>query len=162
MWEPFKSYDQKARFIIEHNNYAVVSTSDKSGAPWGAVVFYAPDQNYNFYFISAIDSLHAKNIKENPEVAMVIFDSRTPIGSYDEVQLTGKASIVEPEGVKAAISVYKEKLFAHSRNSESEPYSPGEYMAPAEFRFFKVVPKNVYTTGINRRTEVNLKSYGGK
>lgn len=38
----------------------VVSTSDGEGNPLGAVVFYVFDEKYNFYFLSAVDSLHAK------------------------------------------------------------------------------------------------------
>jgi len=86
-----ESYKEKARRIIAANSYLVLSTSDKKGNVWANTVTYAYDKDYNFYFLSAIDSKHAKNIAENPKIAIVIFDSTQPIGSDDEVQAAGES-----------------------------------------------------------------------
>jgi uncharacterized protein YhbP (UPF0306 family) len=157
MWIPYKSYEEKALYIINANNYAVIATSDKTAKPWGTVVFYAYDNAFNFYFISAIDSLHSANIAENPYVTMVIFDSMQPIGSYDEVQIYGKASTMPKNAIGKALKIYTKRLFSKSKGLVTDEYDPMEYDAPSEFRIFKVVPDKIFTTTGYRRTEVDLK-----
>ncbi len=156
MWKPFKSYEEQAQYILEHNKYMVVATSTKSGKPWASPVFYAHDDNFNFYFLSAIDSLHAKNLVENPDVALVIYDSKQPIGFAEQIQVLGKATVLDLKEVGKAIEVYCEKLFPNSKINPLERYRPGDYSGASEFRFFKIVPTKFYTTGPERREEVHL------
>ncbi len=152
----FGSYEEKARHILSHNMYMVVATSDKEAKPWGAVVFYANDESGNFYFISAIDSLHARNMQENPNVSLVIYDSTQQLGLNQEVQVYGNASIVNDGELKGALEFYTNKLFSISNELDKQEYDPSQYSEPAEFRVFKIVPVKIYTTTEDRRTEVNL------
>lgn len=155
-WQPYRTYSEKARYIIEHNNYMIVSTSDKSGKPWAAPVFFAYDKNYTFYFLSAVDSRHAENIAENPNVAIVIFDSSTPVGQTDGVQMDAKVSFVPKKDLSKVITTYCDRLFPNSNILATERYDPKEYYEPSEFRFFRVEVVQAYTTGIDRRVDVDL------
>jgi nitroimidazol reductase NimA-like FMN-containing flavoprotein (pyridoxamine 5'-phosphate oxidase superfamily) len=160
-WQPYRTYAEKARYIIEHNNYMIVATSDKKGNPWAAPVFFAYDDKYNFYFLSAVDSKHAENIVENPKVCLVIFDSSAPVGQSDGVQIDAKASFVPRKEVTKVINIYCDRLFPDSNISATERYDPNEYVEPAEFRFLKVEVVQAYTTGIDRRVDVDLKDREG-
>ncbi len=157
MWDPFKSYADKARHIIDNNNYIALATSDKKMNPWVAAVFFVHDQDYNFYFLSSIDSRHGKNIMGNASVAGVIFNSTSPIGSSDSVQICGNASLVEKKDIMRAIEIYAKRLFPSSTIPSIKRYRAEDYLEPSEFRFFRVTPTNVYTAGENGRTEVKLK-----
>lgn len=157
MWTPFKSYEGKAMSIIGRNKYMVVATSSKDAKPWAAPVFYAYDGEFNFYFVSATDSLHVRNIAENPQVALEIFDSRQPIGSADHVQMTGKAEIVGKANVDEAIELYHERLFEISGIPATKDYSAADYTEPSEFRVFKVTVTKAYINGPERRVELHLK-----
>ena len=157
MWDPFKSYSDKARHIIERNNYIALATADRRGNPWVAAVFFVYDDDYNFYFLSSVDSRHGKNIASNDSIAGVIFDSTSPLGSSDSVQVCGRASLVEKKDIKHVIETYVKRLFPTSKISSIKMYRPEDYLEPAEFRFFKVTPKDVYTAGENGKVEVNLK-----
>ncbi|MDE1868707.1 MAG: pyridoxamine 5'-phosphate oxidase family protein [Candidatus Micrarchaeota archaeon] len=148
-----------ARSLIEGNKYMVLSTCDSSAKPWAATVFYAHDRDYNFYFISAIDTLHAKNIIENPNVAFVIFDSHTPIGRYDAVQASGVVEQLNRQDVPAAIDTYCRKLFSGTENPGAR-YDPMNYTEPAEFRIFRIRLEHIYTTSEERRTEISPKDMG--
>ncbi len=152
--------DDKARFLMERLRYMAISTTSKRGEPWAAAVFFAHDQDYNLYFISAVDSQHSKNIMENPKVAAVIYDSNTPIDSYDEVQLSGTATLMKKDGLAKAIDVYCRKLAIHGGIAMNERYEPSSYLEPSEFRFFKVSIKHAFATDeeLDRRVEVNLRS----
>lgn len=157
MWDPFKSYADKARHIIEKNNYIALATSDRKMNPWVAAVFFVYDQGYNFYFLSSIDSRHGKNIIANDSVAGAIFDSTSPIGSSDSVQICGKASLIQKNDITRVIEIYAKRLFPGSTVSSIKRYRAEDYLEPSEFRFFRIAPTNVYTSGVNGRTEVNLK-----
>ena len=88
-------YDNKARIIIERSNYMVIGTSTKNGKPWTAPVLFVHDTSFNIYFLSAVDSLHAENILDDPNVSISIFDSHQRVGSYEGgVQAEGKAKPV--------------------------------------------------------------------
>ena len=143
-----------AKAIIEGNRYMVLSTCNSSAKPWAATVFYAHDKDYNFYFISAIDTLHAKNALENPDVAFVIFDSHTPIGMYDAVQASGAVELLGESEAPAAIQAYCKKLFSGTDTPDAI-YDPMDYVEPSEFRIFRIRLKHIYTTSQERRTEID-------
>jgi uncharacterized protein YhbP (UPF0306 family) len=158
MWNPLKSFEGKAKSIIERNKYMTVATSSKDAKPWAAAVFYVYDDEFNFYFVSAVDSLHAMNIKENPKICLEIYDSRQPIGSADQVQIIGTVEMLQKEQANKAIEIYHQRLFRISGIPAAKDYNAGDYDEPAEFRIFKVTVNKAYTTGPDRRVEVNLKS----
>ena len=49
-----------AKDIIKNNIYLTLGTADAN--PWVAPLFYCVNENYNFYFISQLDSLHTKQM----------------------------------------------------------------------------------------------------
>ncbi|MDE1850765.1 MAG: pyridoxamine 5'-phosphate oxidase family protein [Candidatus Micrarchaeota archaeon] len=157
MHSPFQSYEEKAESIIEHNNYMVIGTSSRKGRPWAAAVFYVYDYKGNFYFLSAVDSLHIKNGVENPFLSLVIFDSGQPLGTSDSVQVEGTLSPVKKSEIKKVITLYCKKLFPRSELSPFERYNPNNYSGASEFQFFKVTVANAYTSGPDRRVAVKLR-----
>lgn len=156
MWQPYKTYEEKARAIISGNRYMVLATCNKHAKPWATPVFYTYDRRYNFYFLSAIDSRHAGNILENSDVAIAIFDSAQDIGGSDGVQLEAAAHAVEKEDLKKVIELYCKRLFPDSEIPATERYNPDEYKEPSEFRFFKAAVTKAYITGVDRRVEIEL------
>ncbi len=66
----------KARQIVAKNMYLTIAVSSRDGTPWIANLFYAFDQDYNFYWYSDRNSVHSTFIRENPVVAMAIFQLR--------------------------------------------------------------------------------------
>lgn len=77
-----------AKDIVKNNIYLTLGTSD--GDPWVAPLFYCVNENYNFYFISQLDSLHTKQMLKNPKVAFSIFDSHAEEGKGTGIQATGE------------------------------------------------------------------------
>jgi len=161
-WKPFKTYSEKGRHIISDNRYMVVATSDKKAKPWAAPVFFAYDSKYNFYFLSAVDSRHAENISENPNVSIVIYDSTSEIGLSDGVQIEAKASMVDEKDVARVIKIYCDRLFPNSDVPATQRYKPEQYSGASEFRFFKVQVVQTYVTGVDRRMDVDLADRDGE
>lgn len=73
--------------VIEANRYLTLATSDGS-KPWAATLEYLVDEELNFYFFSTRDSLHARHIEQNADVAFSVFDREQP-----EYSSTGSTAI---------------------------------------------------------------------
>lgn len=65
------------REVIEGNRYLTLATTDGS-KPWAATLEYLHDERLNFYFFSTRDSLHARHIEQNADVAVSVFDMEQP------------------------------------------------------------------------------------
>ncbi len=156
MDEHYSAYEEKAKKIIDNCTYMVVGTSTKGGKPWVAPVLFVYDSDFNIYFLSAIDAVHSKNLLENADVSISIFDSRQKIGFPDGVQAEGKVSLVEKGDIKKAITLYCKKVFPDSDIEPMKRYVPENYLGAAEFRFFKIKLSAVYVTGEERRVKVEL------
>ncbi len=149
-------YLEKAEGIFSDNKYMSLGTSTKDGKPWVAPVLYVHDEEYRMYFLSAIDSLHAENIKENQEVAISIFDSEQDIGASDGVQARGTCVMVEENEIEKAITLYCKKVFPESDIEPTKRYISSEYLGASEFRFFRIDLSEIYVTGEDRRVRVDL------
>ena len=138
-----------AKGIIKSNVYLTLGTADKD--PWVAPVFYAVDDNYNFYYISQIDSLHTQHILENPNVAFAIFDSHQKEGTGNGVQGKGKVHLLKDDELPEAFKWY------HTTFVEMKLES---FTGSAPYRFFKIIPQKFYVLDpdakVDKRVEVDL------
>jgi uncharacterized protein YhbP (UPF0306 family) len=167
VWITYKAYVLKAKEIIEQNNYMVLATCNKNRNPWASVVFYAYDYEYNFYFISAADSLHVKNLSENPNVAIAIFDSKQAFGLSEGVQIEGTLSEMEdevklsksrPSRLKSSMYAYYSRMFPSISVQNEKGLQIPEAPQPSGLKFVKLAVVNAYLTKENKRTEVDLKA----
>ena len=151
-------HKEKAKAIIHENKYMVLATSDKESKPWASPVFFAHDERYNFYFLSSINSRHAKNILSNPNVGIAIFDSRQKMGQTEGLQIEALAGQIGKNSLDKAIEHYCMKAFPNSGSglSPSERYNPDEYIEPHDLRFFKVSPEKIYIVDIEKRVAVDI------
>jgi len=96
----------KAELIAE-NRYMVLSTADPSGRPWASPVWFAPDGEDGFLWISRPDTRHSLNIADRPEIAIVIFDSSKPPAERQALYVEAVAEEVGPDpGLVATYSGY--------------------------------------------------------
>ena len=144
-----KSDRDLVRDVISNGRYLVLSTTDGT-EPWAAPLEYLHDEELNFYFLSTVDCRHARHIRMNPAVALVIFDVAQPAYSPDlsaplrGVQIIASAAKLSPdehpERVVEAIEALK------------PPMPP--------YQVFKVTPSVFYlpkvVNGINQRVEVQM------
>lgn len=82
---------------------AVLSTVTPDGKPWGSAIYYVSDQDFNFYFVTRVETQKYKNIDNSPLAAITIADS----DSQTTVQATGAISRLP---VKDYMEVVFEKL----------------------------------------------------
>ncbi|MES2931391.1 MAG: pyridoxamine 5'-phosphate oxidase family protein [Patescibacteria group bacterium] len=98
---------QVAKNIIRETIYAVLGTASSDGMPWISPVFFAYDDSFNIYWVSNKDSLHSQLLRENPEVAITIFDSRAVEGEGDAVYMRARVEeLAEKEDIENGVRVF--------------------------------------------------------
>lgn len=80
--------------LIKSNVYAVVSTSNRAGHPESALVGVSETENYELVFATNDNTRKIENIRNNPNVAIVIGGAD---GSLKSVQIEGVARIIAAE-----------------------------------------------------------------
>ncbi|HEY3002866.1 MAG TPA: pyridoxamine 5'-phosphate oxidase family protein, partial [Kribbellaceae bacterium] len=84
--------DAHARALIDANLYVTLGTADADGTPWVSPVYFATADYAEFYWTSADDAAHSRNIARRPQVSMVIFDSQVPTYHGRAVYLSATAT----------------------------------------------------------------------
>lgn len=96
---------ERAKEIIEKIIYITIASVTLEGKPWNSPVYSAYDKdNYTFYWVSPRTAQHSRNISENPNVFLAIYDSTVPEGTGEGVYVQARASmVVDPKEMARAI-----------------------------------------------------------
>ncbi|MES2006662.1 MAG: pyridoxamine 5'-phosphate oxidase family protein [Patescibacteria group bacterium] len=149
---------QRAKEIIEKIIYVTIASISEDGMPWNAPVFATYDENYNFYWGTNRDSQKAKNIRNNKNVFLVIYDSTVPAGEGEGVYVKATAQeIVDPQEIE----------FAHSLLQKRRPvpyWKLEEVQGNGPIRLYKAVPEKIWMndgervngTYVDSRKEIEL------
>jgi len=140
--------NQKAKDIIKENIYLTLGTAD--GNPWVAPLFYCTDHEYNFYFISQMDSLHTKHVMKNPTVAFAIFDSHQKEGEGNGVQGNGSVRLLERDDLVDGLNYYSTTFIELEVNQLSEN---------APYRLFKLTPDKFYVLDPEAETDKRVEVF---
>lgn len=87
--------DEIARRILDSNSFAVLATADATGLPWATPVWFAQEDYREFYWVSAPDARHSRNIAERPEIAMVVYDPTVKPRHAEAVYMSATAGQTE-------------------------------------------------------------------
>lgn len=145
----------KTRQIIIANRYLCLASCFHE-TPWAAPLAYVVDAEYNFYFYSAINSLHGEQIKHNPLVAFAIYDSTADSDSVDGLQIAGRAEEISRSALPRITKLYWYQSFMDeaARNRWMRPDDDFHY--PAIKRFYQITPTKIYKLDLTKR-EVDLR-----
>jgi hypothetical protein len=101
--------DVVARSVLDENRYVTLGTADAAGLPWVSPVFYTLCGYSELLWISEPEARHSRNIAVRPQLSMVVYDSRVPVGAAKAVYLSGVAAEVTGAGIAAATAAYNER-----------------------------------------------------
>jgi pyridoxine/pyridoxamine 5'-phosphate oxidase len=142
-----------ARSIIDEIAFMTLATVDGDGVPWASPVWFAHADYADFLWISRLETRHSQNIVSNPRIAIVIFDSRTPIDTGRGVYLEAKASeVVDDAEVARIMAVFSERSVAQGGSA----WTAAEVRAPADLRPYRATVLKAFLGVNDRRTEVRL------
>jgi hypothetical protein len=122
------------RRIVDDGAYMVLGTADHAGRPWVSPVFYAADAYLDLYWISSPDVTHSRNLVGRPEVSIVVFDSRAPIGAGGEraVYMAATAAEVPEDDLDRGLAVYPGPI-----GRGAGQVTPAEVRPPAPYRLYR-------------------------
>jgi uncharacterized protein YhbP (UPF0306 family) len=152
-----------AKRIIAENIYMTVATASLDGRPWISPVFFAYDENYNLFWVSSKESVHSKLIRQNPRVAIVIFNSQAREGDGDGVYFEATASeLHNVDDIKSAVQVLDKRTTVDMFRIKSASEVIGDSIS----RIYKASPHSVskLTEGqmlngqyVDKRVDVDLR-----
>ena len=126
--------------------------------PWNTPVYSAFDKDYNFYWGTHIDSQKAKNIRNNENVFLVIYDSTVPPGTGEGVFIQAKArQLARPDEVQQAYEILRDRR-------PTPFWKPEAFGEKGPVRLFTAVPQKAWMNDdgeknghyIDIRTEIKL------
>jgi uncharacterized protein YhbP (UPF0306 family) len=142
-----------AKDIIDSNPYMTLATADGSGRPWVSPVYYAPDGYAEFYWVSSPEANHSRNIAARSEVAVVIFDSRAPVGRGQGVYMAALAEELTGADLDTGIAIFSRRSETHGAGG----WTPEDVRPPARHRLYRAIASEHWVLGPqDRRTRVTL------
>jgi len=101
------TYIKQANNIIKSNRYMNFATCNLNGIPWISTVYFVNDRSYSFYWTSPVKSRHSRNIRNNPNIAINIYDSSAVVDDIAAVYLEAEATeILDPMELLNGMAVF--------------------------------------------------------
>jgi uncharacterized protein YhbP (UPF0306 family) len=142
-----------ARAIIDSNMYMTLGTADENGRPWVSPVYYVPEGHVDFYWVSSPEAKHSRNLAARPEVSIVIFDSRTPVGSGQGVYMSAVAEELMGDDIERGIAVFSRRSEAHGAGE----WNLEDVRPPARHRLYRATASEHFVLDPqDRRMPVSL------
>lgn len=94
------------RSVIDANRFMTLATANEQGTPWASPVWFARRDERRFLWVSRPTTRHSRNIAARPDVAIVIYDSRTTHDERQAVYIVATATQLEGEDLDAGISAF--------------------------------------------------------
>ncbi|HAM37352.1 MAG: hypothetical protein US24_C0011G0005 [candidate division WS6 bacterium GW2011_GWC2_36_7] len=141
--------DIKIKQILKDNLYATLSTSTPEGDPWISNIYFVYDSDYNFYWYSPKDSIHSKTIKDNPSVALCIFDSHE-VENVEAIYIKGKAcEVTDAKELAKGLLLYGKKMLDTKFVTGKKAYiefvnNLKDFEGQSPIRMYKVIPEKMW------------------
>jgi hypothetical protein len=129
-----------ARNIIDSVLYMVLGTADEAGQPWVSPVYFASEKYSKFYWMSSPDVTHSRNILVRPEISIVIFDSRVPVGMGQAVYMSGVAEELVGADLDRGLQIYNGR-FQNPAEHGVSVIAPEDLQAPALYRLYRATAR---------------------
>lgn len=141
----------RAKKVISRILYITIASVSKDGIPWNSPVYSAFDENYNFFWASDQNGQHSKNIADNSNIFIVIYDSTVPEGTGFGVYIKARAyMLIETDEIKNALTYLDGRV--HKKKDTKTRVA--EFQGDNPRRVYKAVPEEVW---VNSDGDVNGK-----
>lgn len=146
--------------IIRKIEYINIASITPEGLPWNTPVYTAYDRNLNFYWLSWKENQHSKNVRNNPNVFITIYDSTCAAGTGVGIYLQGAAKELHNP---VEMIVGMKEVYARERHKLR---AVKEFLTHYPRRVYRFTPKKIWINGdsdidgnfIDIRTEIDLKA----
>jgi nitroimidazol reductase NimA-like FMN-containing flavoprotein (pyridoxamine 5'-phosphate oxidase superfamily) len=120
-----------------------LGTADETGKPWVSPVYFASEDRREFYWVSSPQAKHSRNLAARPDISIVIFDSRAPIGTGQAVYMTAVAEQHRDDDLKRGIEIFSRK----SVRDGASVWTLDDVTAPARLRLYRASVSRHFVLG---------------
>lgn len=139
-------HEGRAASLLRSVIYMIVGTSSNEGAPWSSPVYFSCDEEVNLYWASDKQSVHSRNIRDNDQVLLVVYNSAAPEGKFigEGVYFEATArELNEPQQVQAARRVMQNRKGIAVAEEEYR-----QFTANAVRRIYKATPRRAWVNDV--------------
>jgi nitroimidazol reductase NimA-like FMN-containing flavoprotein (pyridoxamine 5'-phosphate oxidase superfamily) len=141
---PMSDYHiKRAAEIINNIQYITIASTSEDGKPWNTPVFSAFDKDLVFYWFSDKNSQHSQNVRANPEVFLVVYDSTAPEGTGEGVYIQSRAEELQDEE-----STMSAKRTMDSRIGKNKERSYTDYSGESVLRGYSATAYHVWMNDV--------------
>jgi general stress protein 26 len=141
---------ERAAEVLRTIRYATVATADSRAQPWNSPVYSAHDDDLNIYWVSDRQNKHSQNVRDNPRVFIVIYNSTVPPGQGEGVYFTATASeLTDPDEIEAARTIV----------DDGDSDSTEEYSGDGVCRIYRAAPERAWINAVEERDGVIIRDY---
>lgn len=126
----------RAAEILRDIRYITLASITPKNEPWNSPLYYVYDTSLRLYWFSDKNSQHSQNVRENPSVFIVVYDSTMPAGTGEGVYI--QATVRELEDTEEIVRVRK------LAKGESFEASPSDFQGNAVRRVYEATPTAVW------------------
>jgi nitroimidazol reductase NimA-like FMN-containing flavoprotein (pyridoxamine 5'-phosphate oxidase superfamily) len=101
-----------AEALLDAAAYMTIATAGADGYPWATPVWFAPEDHRRFYWVSDPDARHSRNLAEQPQLSLVVFDTHAPIGTGQGVYMEAVADRPQGEALERGIAIFSRRSLA--------------------------------------------------
>lgn len=121
--------------MLEHN-IGTLATASNSGIPHAATIYFVTEQDFLIYFITKKDTTKSRNLQENSNAALAVFDAT----SQTTVQAFGKAvEMLDPHLLQSVF----EKVSAIAQNTSGGHQPPVTKLDAGDYVVYCLKPQTV-------------------
>ncbi len=144
-------HNKRAVEILQKIHYVTIATASKNGKPWNSPVAHKYDDQLNIYWFSDKENQHSKNVRENEDVFIVIYDSTVEEGKGEGVYIKAKAvELTDPDEILYARRIKKGADYQGS---------PDEFLGDASRRVYKAKPQILWMNDAEIKDGIFLRDF---
>ena len=143
-------HTKRAQEIVQRIIYATIATASVQGKPWNSPVRHCFDEDMNIYWFSDKEGQHSKNVRENEQVFIVIYDSTVPEGQGEGLYFEATAEeLNDSEQIRKARRIKKGE----------DKDAPDDFMGDAIRRVYKATPIHAWVNDADEKDGIFLRDF---
>ncbi len=128
-----------ARALLDTNRYLTLGTIDPNGRPWTSPVYFTSADERAFYWTSATDAQHSRNLAERPQVSIVVFDSTVAPYHGRAVYAVGEARELSGDDLDRGLEVYP-----GPSHRGGGPITRDDVTGPSPYRLYRATASDLW------------------
>ena len=129
-----------AHRILAENSYATLATADEDGRPWATPVWFAARGLREYMWVSRTTRRHSQNVAHRAEIALVVFDSTSAVGSASAVYVDAVAALVADIDIAEPLAAFN----ATTRAAGLRPWAESAVTGDAPHRLYRATATQVW------------------